>query len=92
MATLNYGGILNSPMEFFSNSETEVHEISLMFRSLLPTYVNTFDEKTFKWDVGKIDQKIQVERYTPIYRANVGVEDAKLVGQKEFEKRWDECY
>ncbi len=31
-----------------------------MFRMLIPEYVKTFDEKTFKWDVGKIDQKIQV--------------------------------
>jgi hypothetical protein len=42
--------------------------------------------------VGKIDQKIQVERYTPIYRANAGVEDNKLISQKEFEKKWDEYY
>jgi hypothetical protein len=43
VATLNYGGILNSPLEFFSNSEEEENQISTIFRQLIPQYVNNFD-------------------------------------------------
>lgn len=43
VATLNYGGILNSPLEFFSNSEEEENKISTIFRQLIPQYVNNFD-------------------------------------------------
>ena len=41
------------------------------------------DEK-FKWEVGKIDQKLQKERYTPIYNQNAGFENGKLVNREEF--------
>lgn len=27
----------------------------------------------FKWNIGKIDQKAQIERYTPVYNKGVGV-------------------
>lgn len=56
--TLNYGGILNSPFEFFSDDKEE-EELSQLFRSLIPKYYPDFDEKTFSWKIGKIDQKIQ---------------------------------
>lgn len=73
VATLNYGGILNSPFEFYSNHQDEEKIISQHFRDLIAHYYPDFDPKTFSWKIGKIDQKIQKQRYTPIYSPTAGV-------------------
>lgn len=39
------------------------------------------DIKKFKWNVGKIDIKVQKERYTPIYVQTAGVEQGKLINE-----------
>jgi hypothetical protein len=31
------------------------------------------EEKGYKWKMGKIDQKMQRDRYTPIYGNNIGI-------------------
>jgi hypothetical protein len=38
----------------------------------------------FRWNIGKIDVKIQKERYTPIYRREVGIENGRFVNEGEF--------
>lgn len=81
VGTLNYGGILNSPFEFYSNEQDEERKISDVFVQLLPHYYPDFSKDTFAWKIGKIDQKIQKQRYTPIYSATVGVEDGKFINK-----------
>ncbi len=29
--------------------------------------IKDFNKDTFKWDIGKIDQKMQKDRYAPVY-------------------------
>ncbi len=53
--------------------------------SKLPNY----DEKSFKWDIGKIDQLYHRERYTPIYDQRIGIENGRLVNRQTFEKLWE---
>lgn len=36
-------------------------------------YVNKFDEKTFKWDMGKIDKTFKKGRYSNMFYADVGI-------------------
>jgi len=38
----------------------------------------------FKWGLGKIDQKLQKERYTPIYRSSAGIQNKRLINEKQF--------
>lgn len=64
----------------------------MTFRYLIPEYFPDFNTEKFKWNVGKIDQQIQSERFTPIYKANVGVENNKLMTKSQFLKNWDLCY
>lgn len=51
-----------------------------------------YNKATFKWGLGKIDQKMQKERYTPIYDQNVGIENGKLLTFEEFNKLWDQRF
>lgn len=61
IATLNYSGILYSPFEFFSQEmEAEEREVSDALRKRLGVMFPNFDKKTFKWNLGKIDQKLQI--------------------------------
>lgn len=41
-----------------------------------------FDPKKFKWNLGKIDQKLQKDRYSPVYNKFVGIIGNKLIGEK----------
>lgn len=69
VATVNYSGILYSPFEFYSEeSYLEEEKMSKCFRKLLEESYQNFDPKTFKWGLGKVDQKLQKERYAVIYR------------------------
>ena len=43
VATLNYGGILTSPFQFFSDDKVNQSEMSLVFKSLIPQYFKDFD-------------------------------------------------
>ena len=38
--------------------------------------------------MGKIDQKMQRERYTPIYRVGAGVENGKFLNEESFIRMW----
>lgn len=49
-------------------------------------------DEGFKWDVGKIDQKLQKERYTPVYNKEVGVDHESLVDKSEFDALWDKSF
>jgi len=77
VSTLNYSGILDSPYEFYSNElekkENQVSKITHELLKLRPGY----NEKDFKWKLGKIDQKCQKERYSPLYCPEVGVSHDK---------------
>lgn len=65
--SLNYSGILLSPFEFFSKEDKEMTEIetslSNIYKILLKAYTKNFSENKkenkFKWNLGKIDQKMQ---------------------------------
>jgi hypothetical protein len=39
----------------------------------------TVKKADFSWNVGKIDLRLQKERYTPIYNRDACVEDGKLI-------------
>ncbi len=41
-----------------------------------------YNQNTFDWDIGKIDVKLQTERYSPLYNKNVGIKGNKLVSGK----------
>ena len=38
-------------------------------------YFKDFDKKKFKWQMGKIDQKIRIGRYSPAFALYVGVKN-----------------
>jgi len=65
--SLNYSGILLSPFEFFSKESVDMTKIetslSNIYKTLLKSYSNEFNENKkenkFKWNLGKIDQKMQ---------------------------------
>lgn len=88
IGTLNFSGICLSPFEYHDCS-VEKDFMSFKFEEVMKNYIK--DEK-FVWDVGKIDQKLQKERYTPIYNRDAGVHDNKLVSKEEFEKLWKEMF
>ena len=64
--------------------------MSSKFQEIARQYIK--DEK-FMWDVGKIDQKLQKERYTPVYRHDVCIgPDSKFMTRDEFESEWKRAY
>ena len=48
-------------------------ELSNNFFNVVRESQKKFDSKSFKWGLGKIDKKMQQERYTPIYRPDAGI-------------------
>jgi len=40
--------------------------------------------------MGKIDVKIRVGRYSPMFRVDVGIENGKFLNRADFDKKWDE--
>ncbi len=54
-------------------------KISSIFLSLLPLYMDGFDRNKFDWDIGKIDMKLQAERYSPLYNKDVGIKGNKFL-------------
>ena len=40
------------------------------------------------FNLGKIDQKMQKDRYTPIYNRQVGIVNGKLINEKQFKDKW----
>lgn len=93
VATLNYCGIMNSPFEFYCEEyEPELKEISSIFLSLIPRYVPTFNKEKFKWEMGKIDLKVRVGRYSPMFKVDIGIENGKFVNRVDFERKWDEVF
>lgn len=75
IATLNYSGILLSPFEFYSEElRDDEQKISSCFRkNMIKIVGEKAEEKGYKWKMGKIDQKMQRDRYTPIYGNNIGI-------------------
>ena len=47
VVTLNYGGILKSPFEFYSDQHDSERELSQIFLLLLPLYVEKFNPAKF---------------------------------------------
>lgn len=54
--------------------------------------IEKYKDPKFVWDVGKIDQKLQKERYTPVYNEEAGVKDGKLVNKEEFKALWEKSF
>ena len=48
-----------------------------------------YQRDKFKWNMGKIDQKVQKERYTPIYREDAGIINGRLMTEEEFKEKWN---
>lgn len=93
VATLNYCGIMNSPFEFYCEEfENQLKDISVIFLSLLPKYIPNFSKDTFKWDLGKIDVKLRIGRYSPMFTPEVGVEQGKFLNRADFEAKWDQVF
>ena len=67
-------------------------DISTIFLSLLPKYFPNFSNDTFKWDLGKIDVKLRIGRYSPMFTPEVGVEQGKFLSRTTFEAKWDEVF
>lgn len=90
VATLNYCGIAFSPFEFyFKDYEKDIAAISAIFRKLIPKYVKNFNEKTFKWEMGKIDKTFKKGRYSHMFDGTVGVFWKTLLNRNEFEEKWE---
>ncbi len=51
-----------------------------------------FKNPNWKWNVGIIDQKIQKQRYTPLYNKHAGIENGKLIGTDQFTKKWETAF
>jgi hypothetical protein len=51
-----------------------------------------YDPATFKWNIGRIDQLYQRERYTPIYNPTAGVVDGRLIDRPTFESLWEQQF
>jgi hypothetical protein len=65
---------MNSPFEFFCEEfKKELSEISEIFLKLIPMYFHDFAKDKFKWEMGKIDVKLRVGRYSPMFRVDVGI-------------------
>lgn len=93
VATLNYCGIMNSPYEFYCEEiELELKEISAIFLALLPKYFPNFNKEKFKWEMGKVDVKIRIGRYSPMFKVDVGIENGKFLSKADFDKKWDEIF
>ena len=85
VATLNYCGIMNSPFEFYCEEyEIQLKDISNIFASLIPKYYPGFVKEKFKWEMGKVDLKIRVGRYSPMFKAETGIEDGKFLSRRDF--------
>lgn len=66
--TLNYCGIMNNPFEFYSQSFwSELDAISNIFKQLVQQYFKLQDDKGFKWNMGKVEQKVRMGRYSPSF-------------------------
>ena len=93
MATLNYCDIMNNPFEFYCDDfKKELSEISVTFVKILSQYIPNFDDKKFMWEMGKIDQKIRIGRYSPSFSLYVGIENDGFLNREQFEKKWDETF
>ena len=86
IATLNYSGILLSPYEFYASEEENkvISRCSETFFKLAEEEFPEFGDKAkFKWEMGKIDQIWQKERYSPIYSPTCGLkEDGTLMNSE----------
>ncbi len=47
-------------------------------------YVKDFDEKKFKWQMGKIEKNFKLGRYSNMFEKNVGIEKKKFIDRKDF--------
>ena len=84
---------MNSPFEFYCDDyRTELKEIGDIFIGLLPKYFPDFDQKTFKWNMGKIDLKYR-NRYSQMFIIKAGIkEDNTFMTKEEFETVWNKQF
>jgi hypothetical protein len=89
--TLNYCGIMNNPFEFYSQSNwAELSEISKIFDELLRAHYKFEPGTKWKWQMGKVEQKVRIGRYSPSFDATVGIHESgtRFVTLDEFKERW----
>lgn len=72
---------------------TEIEtSLSNIYKTLLKAYAKEFNENKkenkFKWNLGKIDQKMQDLRYSPLYNKYVGIENNKFLDEEMFKQKW----
>lgn len=86
VATLNYSGNELSPFQFYSEElHSEENEISICFKKNVEALVNKKNgSKDFRCNTGKIGEKMQVDRYSPIFRKGIGIQSGKLVNYTRF--------
>ena len=71
---LNYYSHINNPLEFYSeNNHYELEKQSACFKAALKKELHLSEEelKTFEWNIGDIDKRVQKERYSLLYRQDV---------------------
>jgi len=44
------------------------------------------------WEMGKVEQKVRMDRYSPAFNLGVGIKDGKFQNQEEFYLTWDEVF
>ena len=70
--------------------------LSNIYKSLLkkqhPEFSENKKENKFKWNLGKIDQKMQEERYSPLYNKHAGVDWKRLQTEEEFRQKWQSVF
>ena len=96
VATLNYGGILNNPFEFYSDEHQELlRKLSECFKSLFSKYMPTLDStKKFDWKMGNVDKLLRNGRYSPLFHGDIGLNEDKtaFLTQKKFEENWNDAF
>ena len=51
-------------------------------------YFPKFDEKKFKWKMGKLDKAYKKNRYSPMFYEDVGVYWKNFLNRRQFEEKW----
>ena len=89
VGSLNFSGINISPFEYYDGSQEKTHLNHLFIKKLSAEYKQLFAESP---KLAKIDKSFQKDRYTLLYRSDVGVVRGKLINKKEFSVLWDLAY
>ena len=89
VASLNFSGINISPFEYHDGSQ-EKTTINACFKKLLDVY--EAQNPQAYGNIANVDKSFQRDRYTILYRTDVGVLRNKLLSKEQFGTVWDFVY